>query len=277
MRPEHGPIDYDGISDDGYGLSSDEETEPVPQTTELLNQEQIFAQIALAIELTRQTGQEHCFMACFDPAGQIMVNELQAGSDVRIKTNDPAFGAGHLKGRGFHLPEGYTPFMIFHTHAKTNPYPSLEDLIYFHSIAEQNYNLSSNSDRYWVNPVNIISDGRGEIGVYQYSPETVLKLDDDDLIEGVADAVIKIGQQLGVEKWSGEKLASVRGFSSKNFLVGMHQGKVAMDYPDYVVQHPEKIPQIYNAVGLNMAPGKKYSDSNLLEAVRAFEICQKWD
>jgi len=280
MKLEFEPFGDDlGIDESTLREYEDRKLEPVPTIAELLGQRHFFKQITEAIKLTRETGKEHCFLACLGEQGQIRINELLQGGEHRITTHTPAVvpDLGHPDGKGFHLPENHTPFFIFHVHSSKGINPSLQDLMYFHSVAEQNYNLSSQDDLFWVNPVFVIADTENQIAAYQYTPEVVIKLNEDTLIERAGDAVIEIGQDLGIKSWGGSDLVK-SGFSgSRNFLLGEHQNGIVWGYPKFVTDKPETIAKICQAVELKTVSVNKYTKPNLLKAVEQFKISQKWE
>jgi len=268
--------DYDQAEHD----ESDEEQEPMPSTAELLDNEQIFSQVAKAIELTKETGREQCLIACFDPQGEVVVNKPFQGGEDTTSIHQPAVdpSQGHPEGQGFHLPEDHTPFLVFHTHPSSNTDPSLNDLYYFHSVAEQNYNISGSrqDDRFWVNPVNIIANDQGDMRLYQYSPDIVLRVDEEMLEERIADAVIEIGQKLGVKKWGDEKMVKTDDSSFNRFMVGERNGEFGFGFPKFVVESEGSASHVHQAIELKESQEAKYSKLDLLKAAKEFEVCQEW-
>jgi len=252
-------------------------SEPEILTTQkALDREEIFSQISEAVEQSKKTGNEYCFQAAISKEGEIVVNRLFKGGKTKIELHKPVLGEEHThpQGEGYYLPTDYNPYFTFHSHLEATSWPSPQDIDFFFNLSEQNYNMSSGSDPYWINPLHLIADSEGRSILYQFNPEVVAKKSEDRIDQEIGEVSIEIGKRVGIKRYNGMDIEEI---SPRDILIGKWQGSLVRAFPRFIYKNPELIQEVCQKIGLKFIKIEESSREAILGASRELEIFVPWE
>lgn len=153
-----------------------------------------------AREMTIDSSRE-CGFTCWKTRGKIVVNKPWVGEENRIRDYSliPEYGYPYPENCGFYEGEGAQIIVIVHTHPTKNVFPTINDLGKLFEKAEENKNIADEFHQKMINPVEIITDTKEQISLFQIRPESnILKY-------GVVECCARVANSLFVKYYGREQ------------------------------------------------------------------------
>lgn len=252
---------------DDSEVSSGTIVQEKPGLQALLGAERLVQQTVAAVDKSRATCRESCFLAAFSLDGEIQINKPHIGLRHTIRHHLPALGDKkyiHPVGKGFWMPADFFPYFIFHTHStsprklpkglvefSTHHLPSFADLDLLREIARENYLLLASEEKdgrhldWWINPVGIVVSDSEEVCTYQFEPEKIRELEDCQVFaDKTGEACLELGK-----RWSVKRILedSDIDLDPGSLLLAIINGQLCYTFPEFIDGREE---ELYEMIGL---------------------------
>lgn len=268
----------------------EQETEVlIPTNRELFQDSKFSKQIEDAVERSRASQNENCFLAAINPeTNLIIINDLFEGSSLGIKLDYPSLGQDeykHPERKGFHLSPDYHPYFEFHSHTddpsqSVSLGPSPKDLYHSFNLAKQNFNIASREAVWWVNPLFLIVHPNKRCFVYQINPRMVEKFGNEaDWLFQFAKGCLS--QLEGKKKLSEEEKEELEASRTNPIMlfaqVDLEKGKVdpLYGYPDKL--NDKDLSQALQAAGIQNISFSWRGQKDFREKIEDWSIIQKYE
>lgn len=240
-----------------FGQEDDEEVLPTrPKLAELLkSRPEIIQNIKTAVAETQADGKERGFQASINDVLEVNVTSPIIGEEDSVSAHLPALGeeTTHPEGLGFHLPQGYFPFFLFHTHPQVEPkgdFFSHADLFLCLDYAKQNLNLAPSESPHWINLISVIGL-KDKLMVIQYAPKTVETLPVGNFDDWFGKGCIEVAKKHQLPEYLAEVEEERPGFyeANPNFILlhGDENGEPVKEVPSFIEPYIE---EVYNYLGI---------------------------
>jgi len=241
-----------------------------PRLAELFQSPRFGEQIARSIARTRTDHRERTFLAAYSQKEGVLVNRPLRGKVHKARTHFLGLGREfiHAQGTGHHLPEGFHPYLFFHTHSVESPDPSVRDLLYLYSIARQNYLLASKESDWWLNPVGATAGRRGDMIYYQFPAEVVAQTQySETILDRLGEATIEVGRRLKVKE-------AIEGaveleYTAGEILFNIVDGQPYYEFPTFVHNH---LDEVYREAEIKFERDKWTNQADLVSQISNFDL-----